>query len=99
MNRKKIENIIIEAVKDYFKEENIHAKVDLNTELTGEGSELDSVGIVTVIVGIEENIEDEFELQIILADDRAISHEHSPFKTVTSLANHIMSLVEESNNV
>jgi D-alanine--poly(phosphoribitol) ligase subunit 2 len=64
------------------------------TVIFGKGSTLDSLGLVNLIVSLEQAVNDEFEVEITLADERAMSQENSPFKTVTSLADYIISLVE-----
>jgi len=98
MNKKTIKKIIFEVVKDYFDTQGINDRINLNTPLFGRKSNLDSVGLVTVIVGIEENVEDEFGINIILADERAMSQQRSPFRTIGSLADYIVMLIEESTN-
>ena len=60
----------------------------------GENSKLDSLGIVNFIVSVEENIEDEFDQSILLADEKAMSSEESPFSNVNSLSNYVASLLE-----
>ena len=59
---------------------------------------LDSLGLVNLIVSVEQNIEDEFHVVITIADDRALSQKHSPFRTVESLAEYIEILLKEKLN-
>jgi acyl carrier protein len=47
-----------------------------------------------LIVAVEQNIEDEFDITIILADERAMSQKHSPFRTVRSLVDYIETLID-----
>jgi len=98
MNKKHIEQIIVEAVKAYFQEEEINTSVELNTALSGQETEIDSVGLVTLMVGIEEKVEDDFGVPIILADEKAMSQKHSPFRTVGSLLDYIAMFLEEKLN-
>ena len=65
-----------------------------STVLMGENSKLDSLGIVNFIVSVEENIEDEFDQSILLADEKAMSSEESPFSNVKSLSKYIADLLE-----
>jgi len=69
-----------------------------NTVLFGEGGKLDSLGLINLVVAVEQNIEDEFDVTITLADERAMSQENSPFRTVGSLADYIELLLEEKLN-
>tara|TARA_B100000745_G_scaffold210732_1_gene139573 strand:+ start:144 stop:389 length:246 start_codon:yes stop_codon:yes gene_type:complete len=69
-----------------------------DTVLYGESSSLDSIGLINIIVTVEQNIEDDFEKSITLADQKAMSQKQSPFKTVESLAKYIQILIEEKKN-
>jgi D-alanine--poly(phosphoribitol) ligase subunit 2 len=60
---------------------------------------LDSLGIVRFIILVEEKIEDETDLSITLANEKAMSRKNSPFKTLQALANYIQELmIEEGYN-
>ena len=69
-----------------------------DTVLYGESSLIDSIGLINIIVTVEQNIEDDFEKSITLADQKAMSQKQSPFKTVVSLAKYIQILIEEKKN-
>ena len=66
-----------------------------NTVLYGEDGKLDSLGLINLVVAVEQNIEDEFDVTITLADERAMSQETSPFKTVGTLTDYIEMILEE----
>ena len=66
-----------------------------STILFGKKSTLDSLGLVSLIVTIEQKLEDELGVSITLADERAMSQESSPFKTIESLIKYIAMLLEE----
>jgi D-alanine--poly(phosphoribitol) ligase subunit 2 len=60
---------------------------------------LDSLGIVRFIILVEEKIEDETDLSITLANEKAMSRKNSPFKTLQALADYIQELmIEEGYN-
>lgn len=67
---------------------------NLETRLVGEKSALDSIGLVHLIVDLEEKIADKFGREIVLADERAMSLRQSPFRRVESLADYIVELLE-----
>ena len=71
-----------------------HIEKSNNTALFGSGSKLDSLGLINLIVAVEQNIEDEFDITITLADERAMSQKHSPFRTVRSLVDYIETLID-----
>lgn len=66
-----------------------------NTVLFGSNSNLDSLGLINLIVTVEQNIEDELDTTITLADERAMSQETSPFRTVGTLTDYIEILLKE----
>jgi acyl carrier protein len=58
--------------------------------LYGSGGGLDSLGLVSVIMDVEEAIGTETGLPIILADERAMSRMRNPFRTAGTLADYIL---------
>jgi D-alanine--poly(phosphoribitol) ligase subunit 2 len=67
----------------------------LSTILVGQGSQLDSLGLVNLIVMIEDAIDDDLGFAITLADEKAMSQKESPFKTVETLISYTSSLIQE----
>ena len=59
--------------------------------LIGKDAGLDSLGLVNLIVLVEEKIQQGFGVGITLVDERAMSQSKSPFRTLGSLSE----LVEE----
>ncbi len=72
------------------------SEIDDSTVLFGRDGLLDSLGLVTTVVEIESKILSEFDASVVLADDRAMSQRNSPFRTVGTLTDHILSLLTES---
>lgn len=66
------------------------------TVLFASGGNLSSLELVNLIVAAEQNIEDEFGLPIVLADEKAMSQKNSPFKTVAGFVSYISLCLEES---
>ena len=99
--QKKIIDLIFDTI-DKFNDEYSHEiqlEKSSHTALLGQGSKLDSLGLINLIVAVEQNVEDKFDITITLADERAMSQEISPFRTVGSLADYIeMILVENKND-
>lgn len=67
----------------------------VDTSLFAAKSGLDSLGLVNLIVSLEENINNEFNVAISIADERAMSQKHSPFRSVDTLADYIIELLNE----
>jgi|SRR4030095_9166407 acyl carrier protein len=68
------------------------------TRLLGSQSVLDSMGLVSLIVTIEREVEDGFGVALTLADERALSMEASPFRSIQSLADYIASIITDVGN-
>jgi acyl carrier protein len=92
----KIEKIIIETLVELNEElENSSLEnPDFKTKLYGVNGGLDSLALVSFITDLEEKISDEFDKEIVLADEKAMSAKTSPFRTVESLTLYINSLLE-----
>lgn len=93
----KLEKIIIKAL-DELNEELENDSLNnptRETKLYGGSGALDSLALVSFITDLEEKISDEFDKDIILADEKAMSQRTSPFRTVESLTEYITKLLEE----
>ena len=55
---------------------------------------MDSLALVSFIADLEDKISDEFEKDIVLADEKAMSAKTSPFRNIESLTSYIKSLLE-----
>lgn len=70
-------------------------EVRRETALFGPTSALDSMGLVTFLLEVEHRAEEELGFPVRLMDERAMSQNHSPFRTVETLADYIAALAEE----
>ena len=70
----------------------------LETVLLGSSGKLESVNLVNLLVAIEENIEETFDIPISITDERAVSEKNSPFRTVETLCNFMLNLLDEKQN-
>ena len=68
------------------------------TRLVGPQSVLDSIQLVSLIVTTEREIEDAFGVAVTLADERALSMNASPFRSIQSLADYIGILIIDARN-
>jgi acyl carrier protein len=66
------------------------------TALYGSSSDLDSLGLVNFVVAAEQRIEAAFGRSLVLADDRALAQEPSPFRSVGALADYVEVLLRET---
>jgi len=95
--KQKIIDIILHEVSEL--NEQLDNKVAIengeNAGLYGLTGVLDSLGLVTLIVAVEQGIEDELGLVVSLADERAMSQKNSPFRTIGTLADYIVKVSQE----
>jgi acyl carrier protein len=66
------------------------------TNLFGAGAALDSLGLVNLIVAVEERIETGTGKGIRLVSEKAMSRRQSPFRTVSTLAEYIDELLRDT---
>lgn len=79
--------VVIEMTKEMLEAEGLSVdEIDEQTRLYGDGGLFDSMGIVSLIVAIEQEIQDRYGRSVALADERALSRSSSPYRTVSTLA-------------
>jgi acyl carrier protein len=98
MNQQDVLAAVLETVAEFNEQLDIEHKLELSSEtrLLGRSSKLDSFGLVNLIILVEEKLYDKFDRSITLADERAMSQEHSPFRSVQSLADYAYALLSEN---
>jgi len=90
-----IADIILQALADLDDERPADDKIagTVDTQLFGPEAVLDSLGLVSVIADVEMAVSDLVGHAVSLMDDVALSQENSPFESVRSLADYVMTLV------
>lgn len=68
----------------------IPERVDLDTPLFGTKGILDSLALVNLIVALEQALEEEHDVIVSLADERALSQRQSPYRTIGTLADYVV---------
>lgn len=66
------------------------------TPLFGPKGVLDSIGLVSTVIAIEQAIEDRFDVSVALADEKALSQRNSPFRTVSTLADYAQQEIQSN---
>ncbi len=95
--RQDIINLIIETADELGEDEiGVADKLSEDTLLFGKEGALDSMGLVTLIVAVEQAIEDRFEQTATLADEKAMSQANSPYRSVGSLADYAVSQLSQA---
>jgi len=95
VTKNEIVEIVFNSIEELNQQIDVQISKELNTKLLGKDGGLDSIDLVNLITIIEEKVEDLTGNYIPIADERALSLEKSPFKTVESLVNYLEVLVNE----
>jgi acyl carrier protein len=100
MDRNQISALVISCLKAVLSSEDRKAElpldqIDESTPLLGRGSFLDSLGLVSLIVDIEQKLNEDHGISLTIADERAMSQQKSPFRTVATLVDYVQTLVNE----
>jgi D-alanine--poly(phosphoribitol) ligase subunit 2 len=90
LNQQEIKSIIVAALNEVLLEHGTEA-VDAHDDahLFGEGSLIDSLDLVTIVVQIEETIQERTGITIEVVDENSVIGGNSPFRTVGTLASMI----------
>jgi acyl carrier protein len=95
MTRKDIVASILRILGDFAAARGEALDPTEETPLVGERAVVDSIGLVTVLMDLEQELNDVLPRPVALADDRALSQTRSPFRTVGSLADYAALLAAE----
>jgi hypothetical protein len=100
IDRENIVNLLLTTLEAHFDE--INETVDLSVrediKLFGGDGLLDSIGLVSYIVEVEEKLEDEYDISVVLADEKAMSRRTSPFARISYLTDYILEVINEDSN-
>lgn len=90
----KIKISLLKLLKNFINENEIDLDkdivVDEKTRLIGTSSVFDSMDLVQFIVDVESLLDDEFDIEIELASEKAMSRRNSPFISINTLTKFIV---------
>lgn len=89
--KEKIEEIVFSQTKEFFDNSDyqLTTLIDKNMRLIGDASSLDSIGLVSLIVEVEDSINEYFDAELVLASEKAMSARTSPFINLGTLIRYI----------
>lgn len=96
----KITDIILSSIEEFNDSSDLDSPIsnDLEVKLFGSSGQLDSIGLVNLIVIIEEQIDDELDINISIASEKAMSQKRSPFRSIAALSEFVELLVQDEKN-
>jgi acyl carrier protein len=95
MKREEILNIVVSTVIDLVETfpEADRFEVNEQTVLFGQQANIDSLSLVSLIVDLEALFYDDYDLELSLTDDRAMTRPISPFGSISALTDYITELI------
>jgi acyl carrier protein len=101
MQKAEIIDLVLTSLRDVLAEMGAappaSEPVSADTQLVGRSAVLDSLGLVRLILEVEQRLSDTHDVVVTLADERAMSQQRSPFRTVATLADYIEMLAKEGS--
>ena len=91
MNSEEVKALIIEGVETALRDKDMSQDVTGDFHLFGSGSVIDSLDLVGIVVSLEETIREKTGKEIEIVDETAIVSAVSPFRTVDSMTDHVLS--------
>ena len=87
----KVFRLVKQAVDNLNEELQYNSLDDVTyaTAIFGGEDGIDSLSLVTLVVGLEGDVEREFGKKVLLADEKAMSQRNSPYRTVGALVDFI----------
>lgn len=97
--KQEIDNIIKKTLNQIIIDLSINCNGDISdsTVLFGDNGILDSMALVSFITDLEEALSDELNLDVIIANEKAMSRSNSPFKSISNLSEFIVNLDNINN--
>ena len=97
--RKDAYEIVIASLNEVFAQNGMPVPDALGEEtvLVGNDPVLDSIGVVQLIVEVEQRVEANHNISLTLANDKAMSARNSPFRTIGVLADHVIATAQEAS--
>ena len=90
--KEKVEEIVFNITRNNTEDLNI-GSLNYDTLLLSEGSAIDSMTIVSIVVDLESELTDAFQKEISLSDDKAMSRKISPYDNVKNLIEYIIEVL------
>lgn len=99
LNPTEVSSIVVECIQqlNLSRREEVRISPTLDAPLFGEGSSLDSIGLVSLVLDLEDAFQT-LGYELSLSDSRAMSRRHSPYRSVQSLIAFILEMLPEDLN-
>lgn len=97
LDKRAIENIVLDAIRDANELRELDQKIEesVTAALFGGDGVLDSLGLVSLLMDIEEMLFDK-GAEVSLSSEDAMSRSRSPYKDVPSLVDYIVESIDKA---
>lgn len=87
--------LVLEIVREMGEEQECDELIEATENTRLFGGYLDSMGIVFLVSDLEQKISEDLGIDLVLADERAMSQKTSPFRSVKTLTKYVQTLIDE----
>jgi acyl carrier protein len=96
-NPETVRSIVLEALDAVNQQRPVASRFvpEGGTLLYGAGGVLDSLELVNLVIELEQRLDEQLGAVVTLADERAVSQQRSPFRSVPSLVDFVVSRLTE----
>ena len=96
--RKQVEQAVYGSIKEFNEQVDDQQRLELagDTVLMGRSSKLDSLGLVNLLIMVEQFFADELDVEISVVSEQAMSRSASPFRSVSTLIEYLCELLDAS---
>jgi acyl carrier protein len=100
INNEKVTQAVLSSIDELNGQLPKDAKLgkSLDTALFGGNGSLDSLGLVSLVTTVEQNIEENFGVTVTLLDDISVIEGENPFKTVKTLSDYVSYVLEKKKS-
>jgi len=86
-----------ECIQEFGEQTGESYELQENMRLIGPDSPVDSLGLVMIITAFEAKLNETFNVELVLANEKAMSMSRSPFRSLGSLADYAVELLDEAD--
>jgi len=92
MEEKKLRDELLKLLNEFIDENEIELdfEIDENSRLIGSSSVFDSMELIQFLVEVENLLEEDYDLEIELTSEKAMSRRNSPFLSTKALSDYII---------
>jgi hypothetical protein len=94
--RDRIMQLLRECVEEYGEQTGGAYDLQDDTPLIGPNSPVDSLGLVMIITAFEAKLNETYGAELVLASEKAMSMNRSPFRSLGTLTDYGIELLDEA---